>query len=457
MASHSLSSSAHLDYFERNLIQQQISVLSEGAIESALHHQEFDIEILEAEAIGGSIGSSLGERVAEKVNAQYRSNFYAAYGRAPAQTNYVTQVANQSRAASNANNTASNDPDSSYGSATQAKTDQYSKKLNQFGVFGGGKPTPNQAQYSDQQFEDALQKIEFAEASNSFGSASSVGAYSTATNSNGLQAFNTGVANAQVEVFSSLKAIAEHPIDWLINYYTNPLGMASRRMLALAGGMLETQAALGTALHTGNVNPLLHDMGEFVGNAQISLLTAGLGSTLEAGLGRFGLFGGDVPENAALRQTVLNNIAQSQAASKTSNFLVLAAKEDQILAGYNADNWSMANLSKGDVVYGGLPGQSPYYTSERALLASGYNKDALFQSLQVKADPIRGYRPAVGAYEVANDIRVPYGIVSANPELGVGTGEQYFIGNFSSSLRLVNKIELGENYDYELYTYRPRP
>lgn len=128
-----------------------------------------------------------------------------------------------------------------------------------------------------------------------------------------------------------------------------------------------------------------------------------------------------------------------------------------MLAGYNPDAWPMINLQRGDVVYGGIPGQSAYYTSEKTILASGSNKDILFQSLQVRANPIFGYRSEVGAYEVTKDIRVPYGIVSSNPELGTGTGEQFFINNFSDALRLVDRIELKEIYNYDMSTFRPRP
>ena len=55
----------------------------------------------------------------------------------------------------------------------------------------------------------------------------------------------------------------------------------------------------------------------------------------------------------------------------------------------------MSHLNKGDIVYGGLPGQSSYYTSEKTLLASGQTRETLFKSLQVRPDPDLGY-PASG-------------------------------------------------------------
>ena len=58
---------------------------------------------------------------------------------------------------------------------------------------------------------------------------------------------------------------------------------------------------------------------------------------------------------------VLSNIAESKAARNVSNFAVYGAKENQIIAGYNADAWTMTMLKKGHIVYGGLPGQSALY------------------------------------------------------------------------------------------------
>ncbi len=144
-------------------------MLSEGAINSALTHQKFNLEILEAEAIGDRIGGSVGERILESTDAKYYANFYASYGRVPAPANYATQVASQSRAANDNVGQSNANPNGSYGAATQAKTNQQTKQLNQFGIFGGGKQTSNQTQYSDQQFENMLQDAEFSEVSGGFG------------------------------------------------------------------------------------------------------------------------------------------------------------------------------------------------------------------------------------------------------------------------------------------------
>ncbi|WP_186454740.1 hypothetical protein [Nitrospirillum amazonense] len=120
------------------------------------------------------------------------------------------------------------------------------------------------------------------------------------------------------------------------------------------------------------------------------------------------------------------------------------AKADQVKWGYAADEWEMKDLKAGDKVYGGLPGQSAYYTDIQTLENAGGSRTDLFQSLQVKEHPEFGYRPKVGEYEVINDARVPFGTVKANPGLGDGGGSQYFISDYADNLRLVREIQLGE-------------
>jgi filamentous hemagglutinin len=122
---------------------------------------------------------------------------------------------------------------------------------------------------------------------------------------------------------------------------------------------------------------------------------------------------------------------------------VRQARMDQVRWGYAADEWGMINLRPGDFIYGGLPGQSAYYTSAATLNAASGSRETLFRTLQVEPHPQFGYRPAVGEYEVIRGARVPHGIVQANVGKGVGGGEQFFIGNYSQSLQLIRKIELG--------------
>ena len=67
-----------------------------------------------------------------------------------------------------------------------------------------------------------------------------------------------------------------------------------------------------------------------------------------------------------------------------------------------------------------------------------------------------GIRPAVGAYEVTRSMRVPTGVVSANPALGVGGGDQFFIKNFGGTLKLTNRLELGERREIQFLVFQNR-
>lgn len=126
------------------------------------------------------------------------------------------------------------------------------------------------------------------------------------------------------------------------------------------------------------------------------------------------------------------------------SFSIGSARLDQLTWGYLPDEWSMANLSAGSTVLGGLPGQSAYYTTHSTLEAAGRSREALFNSLQVLPHPEFGYRPKMGVYEVQQPISVPFGTVQANPNLGVGMGDQYFIQNYQNYLKLVGEIDLGQ-------------
>ncbi|WP_394663887.1 RHS repeat-associated core domain-containing protein [uncultured Sphingomonas sp.] len=121
-----------------------------------------------------------------------------------------------------------------------------------------------------------------------------------------------------------------------------------------------------------------------------------------------------------------------------------AARADQLQWGYAADEWGMIKLSAGDRVFGGIPGQSAYYTDASTLAASGGSRTSLFQSLQVKPHPEFGYRPTMGEYEVLSDMRVPSGTVRANPAMGEGGGRQFFIENYKDKLRLIREHPLGQ-------------
>lgn len=143
--------------------------------------------------------------------------------------------------------------------------------------------------------------------------------------------------------------------------------------------------------------------------------------------------GGSIPGTA---------VALSGARLHTDWSQVRLAKADQIRWGYVADDWGTTSLPSGTKVYGGLPGQSSFYTTASTVEAAGGSRTTLFQSLQVEPHPELGYRPMVGEYEVVTDLRVPSGTAQANIEKSIGGGEQFFIQSYSSSLQLLRTIPL---------------
>lgn len=119
----------------------------------------------------------------------------------------------------------------------------------------------------------------------------------------------------------------------------------------------------------------------------------------------------------------------------TGKVLLDQAVKDQTAAGYKADRWKLTALKPGDVVYGGVPGQTAYYTTQATLDASELDAVKLFKSLQVKPHPTLGYRVKVCQYTVRKAVTLPSGKALANPELGTGGGDQFFISDFKNVLK----------------------
>ena len=115
------------------------------------------------------------------------------------------------------------------------------------------------------------------------------------------------------------------------------------------------------------------------------------------------------------------------------------------------DRFRNIALKKGTVIYGGVPGQSNFYTTASGLRRANGSSRKLFEGLQVgPADPARiaphqitgGYRPAVTAYEVIDDVPAALGRTINNPQFGSGKFPQIVIENFEQSLRPIHSIPL---------------
>jgi hypothetical protein len=154
----------------------------------------------------------------------------------------------------------------------------------------------------------------------------------------------------------------------------------------------------------------------------------------------------DVAKQAAsdaTRARVLANIGKSRAARESSKIDVLFAKESQLQAGYNIDKWSMGALEKGSIVYGGIPGQSSFYTNAASVIASGGNREVLRESLQVAPKLNYPTRPAVAMYQATKDISMAFGKALANQTISKGAGgaTQIFV-NSVNALKFVGFIPL---------------
>ena len=77
--------------------------------------------------------------------------------------------------------------------------------------------------------------------------------------------------------------------------------------------------------------------------------------------------------------------------------------------------------------------------------------------LQVPPHPNSGFRGDIGIYQLMKDIRVPHGVVGANPLYGNGGGQQYLIRNFSTSLKLQSQLKFEEFYENQMQRYSVRP
>jgi hypothetical protein len=106
------------------------------------------------------------------------------------------------------------------------------------------------------------------------------------------------------------------------------------------------------------------------------------------------------------------------------------------------DEWTAVELPAGTRLFGGLPGQSEYYTIEQSLQDAELDKQAYWESLQVKAHDLFGYRPKVGVYVLTAASNGAIAKTTANPQYGKGGAWQVFIDDFRSKLECIEEVAL---------------
>jgi len=106
------------------------------------------------------------------------------------------------------------------------------------------------------------------------------------------------------------------------------------------------------------------------------------------------------------------------------------------------DRWRDITLKKGTIIYGGEPGQSAFYTTRSAIGRTGDSATDIFQGIQVAPHRVHGYRPAMTAYEVIDDVPAAFGRTLANPQYGAGGLPQVVVPDFSKFLRPIHTAPL---------------
>jgi hypothetical protein len=97
------------------------------------------------------------------------------------------------------------------------------------------------------------------------------------------------------------------------------------------------------------------------------------------------------------------------------------------------DKFKVVLLKKDSIIYGGVPGQSPFYTTKSTLRRFGNDANAIYKGLQV-VDRNGEYHPGLGAYRVKQDTYVAISITRANPQHGSGSAVQIVVKDFNSVL-----------------------
>ncbi len=93
------------------------------------------------------------------------------------------------------------------------------------------------------------------------------------------------------------------------------------------------------------------------------------------------------------------------------------------------DKYTNVTLKKGTVIYRGEPNGTGFFTTKDAIVNSDYNKQRIFEGLQVRKNPQFGYRSKMTGYVLNEDINVAYGKALANPQYGKGGLPQFFVPN----------------------------
>ncbi len=106
------------------------------------------------------------------------------------------------------------------------------------------------------------------------------------------------------------------------------------------------------------------------------------------------------------------------------------------------DNWTTAKIPHHFDLYGGLLGQSEYYTINQTLTETDTVKKPYWEALQVKENPQFGYRPLVGVFDIKDSLVIAISKTLANPQYGDGGRWQIYVENYRTDLSILDTIYL---------------
>ena len=136
-------------------------------------------------------------------------------------------------------------------------------------------------------------------------------------------------------------------------------------------------------------------------------------------------------------------ISGIQAIEAVDDSLLIKAKRWQGSGNYpGVDDWQVFEIPAQTRLYGGLPGQSEFYSIEQSLKAVNNNKVKYWESLQVAPNPTFGFRPKVGEFLLNTSTKVAVSITLANPQFGKGGAWQVFVIDFKDKLTKIKEIIL---------------
>lgn len=121
------------------------------------------------------------------------------------------------------------------------------------------------------------------------------------------------------------------------------------------------------------------------------------------------------------------------------------------------DDWATVKIPDNFQLYGGLSGQSEYYTIDQTLMDADTIQCVYWGSLQVKKHPEYGYRPWVGVYEIQDSVVVAISKILANPQYGKGGAWQIYVKNYKELIKVIDTVSLLGNKAFKMtsdeYTY----